>query len=67
MIARRPALGLIIPALVALSITFAYFLVTDGWTHLATPLPGLVAVGAGVAGVGIGELVRGRGPRRNED
>jgi len=67
MITRRPALGLVVPALVALLLPVAYFAVTGDWTHLATPVPGLVAVGAGVVGFGIGELVRSRGPHRNEE
>lgn len=57
--ARATGFGPFLPGLVAVLITIAYFVVIDGWNRLATPVPGLVAIGAGLVGFGLGELVRG--------
>ncbi len=50
--------ALALPAGLALVLTMLYFVVTNGWTRLETPLPGLVAVIAGAIGFGAGVLGR---------
>jgi hypothetical protein len=49
--------ALALPAGVALVLTMLYLVATNGWTRLATPLPGLVAVIAGVVGFAAGIFV----------
>ena len=53
---KASAMGLATAVLVALLVTLGYFVVADGWTRLATPIPGLVAIGAGLVGFGISQL-----------
>jgi hypothetical protein len=64
---KPQAIGLLPAATVALFATIAYFVLTGGWSRLATPVPGLVAIGAGLIGFGVGEIARailGRRPTR---
>jgi hypothetical protein len=49
--------ALALPAGIALLLTMMYFVFTNGWTRLETPLPGLVAVLAGAIGFGAGALL----------
>jgi hypothetical protein len=57
--------ALALPAAIALVLTMIYFVATNGWTRLETPLPGLVAVIAGVIGFAAGALLdRRRAQRR---
>jgi hypothetical protein len=46
--------GLILPVSIALVLTLIYFFVTNGWTRLANPIPGIVSVIAGVIGFAAG-------------
>jgi hypothetical protein len=59
--------GLLPAGLVAILLTVGYFALTDGWSRLATPVPGLVAVGAGLIGFGIGEIGRAVAGRASGD
>jgi hypothetical protein len=58
MITGALARGLIVPALLALLLTTGFFVLSDSWMRLATPVPGLVAVAAGAIGFGAGEAAR---------
>ena len=56
---------LVIPAAIAVVLTLLYFLATNGWERLATPIPGAMAVLAGVIGTVAGvTLDRWRRKRR---
>ncbi len=53
MIGASNATGLGVAITVALVLALAYFIVTGGWTNLANPIAGIVAVFSGIIGSGV--------------
>ncbi|HEY8491951.1 MAG TPA: hypothetical protein VIO14_13270 [Dehalococcoidia bacterium] len=63
-IQRRWTIALITGTAFSVLVVLAYFLITDRWTQLDNPIASIVAIVAGVLGIGVAygteRLLRGR-------